>query len=50
VDRIEIPFYRCVDLENSVNNPCSALESEAVRNGVAGTETKFGIGAERGTK
>ena len=50
VDRIEIAFCRCVNFENNVNNTCSALESEAVRNGVAGTETKFGIGAERGPK
>ena len=50
MDRIEIPFYRFVSFEKNVNNTCTAWESEAIRNGVAGTETKFGIGAERGTK
>ena len=50
MDRIEIPFYRCVRLEKNVNNAFTALQSEAVRNGVAGTEIKFRIGAERGTK
>jgi len=50
VDRIEIPFYLCVSLEKNVNNTCTALDSEAVRNGVARTGTKFGIGAERGTE
>ena len=50
VDRIEILFYRCVRLEENVNNTCTALQSETVRNGVAHTETKFGIGTERGTK
>jgi hypothetical protein len=43
VDRKEIPFYRCVSLEKNVNNKCTALESEAVRNGIARTETKFGV-------
>jgi hypothetical protein len=50
VDRIEILFHRCVSLEKNVNNACTALESEAIRNGVARTEIKFGIGAERDAK
>lgn len=50
MDRIEILFCRCVSLEKNVNITSTALESEAVRNGVARTEIKFGIGAERDTK